>query len=330
MRVMIADERMGTRNRLAAAVEQMRAVSLGACVSNLSEAYHIAESRPPQAVIVAEALARLAEFEVLLMLFKALGIRCVVVSETAAGMARLPPSLIREGVAVTHSDASVEDLRQCLLRVHLGRTAQNAYRKQSDAAMTFQHGRLVLLGASTGGVDALVKVLDAFPPNCPPTLIVQHTSESFSSGLARLLDRNTAATVEEAKDQEPLVPGRVLLAPGKTHHLEVGVAGALRCRLREGPLQAGHRPSVDALFMSAVPVASRVCAAILTGMGRDGAEGMLALHRAGAHTIGQDEKTSLVYGMPRAAYELGGVRDRLPLDSIGRAVLENCSRRSAA
>ncbi|MBL3561835.1 CheB methylesterase domain-containing protein [Rhodovulum sulfidophilum] len=330
MRVMIADERTGTRNRLAAAVEQMRAVSLGACVSNLSEAYHIAESRPPQAVIVAEALARLAEFEVLLMLFKALGIRCVVVSETAAGMARLPPSLIREGVAVTHSEASVEDLRQCLLRVHLGRTAHNASRRQSDSAMSFQHGRLILLGASTGGVDALVKVLEAFPPNCPPTLIVQHTSESFSSGLARLLDRNTAATVEEAQDQEPLVPGRVLLAPGKTHHLEVGVTGALRCRLREGPLQAGHRPSVDALFMSAVPVASRVCAAILTGMGRDGAEGMLALHRAGAHTIGQDEKTSLVYGMPRAAYELGGVRDRLPLDSIGRAVLENCSRRSAA
>ncbi|WP_196774361.1 CheB methylesterase domain-containing protein [Rhodovulum sp. MB263] len=327
---MIADERTETRDRLAAAVEQMRAVSLGACVSNLSETYHVAESRPPQAVIVAEALARLAEFEVLLMLFKALGIRCVIVSETAAGMARLPASLIREGVAVTHNGASVEDLRQCLLRVHLGRTSHDASIRSSDAEMAFQHGRLILLGASTGGVDALVKVLENFPSNCPPTLIVQHTSESFSAGLARLLDRNTAATVEEAQDQEPLVPGRVLLAPGKAHHLEVGASGALRCRLREGPLQSGHRPSVDALFMSAVPVASRVCAAILTGMGRDGAEGMLALHRAGAHTIGQDEKTSLVYGMPRAAYELGGVRNRLPLDSIGRAVLENCSRRSAA
>lgn len=330
MRVMIADTQADRRNRLAAAVETMRAVSLGACVSSLSEAYHSAESRPPQVVIIAEELARLEEFEVILTLFKALNIRSVVLAESAAGLPRLRASLSSPEVAVSHMGATTDELRECLLQVHLGRDARQAPRAHPHNGLSFQNGRIVLIGASTGGVDALIKVLDCFPVNCPPTLIVQHTSGTFSAGLSRLLDRNCAAKVQEAEDRQPLSPGTVLLAPGKRHHLELGPGKGTSCRLREGPLQAGHRPSVDALFLSAVPIAPRITAALLTGMGRDGAEGLLALRKAGAHTIGQDKATSLVYGMPRAAHELGAVSDQLPLDGIGEAILESCSRRSAA
>ena len=330
MRVMIADTRPDIRAQLASAVEQMRAISLGACVSDLSEAYHAAETRPPQAVIAAENLAILPEFEVLLTLLKALNVRCVIVADTPASMKRLRVPTDDPGVAVTHMGVSAEELRQCLFSVHLGREAKTQVTGQVDDGMAFQDGRIILIGASTGGVDALIKVLGSFPANCPPTLIVQHTSGTFSAGLARLLDRNTPASVAEARDRQQLVPGSILLAPGKEHHLELGLGSGLHCRLRNAPPQCGHRPSVDALFRSAVPVASRVSAAILTGMGRDGAEGLLALNRAGAQTIGQDQATSLVYGMPRAAFELGAVSLQLPLDQIGPALLRACTRRSAA
>jgi len=330
MRVMIADTRDDSRNRLAAAVQSMRAVSLGVCVSSLTEAYHAAESRPPQAVIVCEALAKLPEFEVILTLFKALNIRCVVVADSHVSAGRLRSSFEQQGVAVSYAGASPEELRECLLRLHLGRESRQSPRAHPRAGLNFQNGRIILIGASTGGVDALIKVLDCFPADCPPTLIVQHTSGTFSNGLARLLDRNTAATVVEAQDRTRLSAGTVMLAPGKVHHLEIGAGSGLHCRLREGPLVSGHRPSVDALFQSAVHVAPRVTAALLTGMGRDGAEGLLALRRAGAHTIGQDAATSLVYGMPRAAHEIGAVADQLPLDAIGQAILDSCSRRSAA
>ncbi|MRH20051.1 chemotaxis protein CheB [Rhodovulum strictum] len=330
MRVMIADGNEEGRRQLAATVGSMRGISLGTCASDLTETYHAAESRPPQAVLVAENLARLPEFEVMQTLFRALNIRCVLVADTPASGDRLATRAGTTGIRVTHLGASQEELRQCLFAVLLDRPAAAVPREPPVERMTFQPGRLILIGASTGGVDALIRVLSAFPADCPPTLVVQHTSGTFSAGLARLLDRASPARVAEAEDRQPLVPGTVLIAPGKDHHLEIARGNGTHCRLREGPPMSGHRPSVDALFHSAVPVAARVSAAILTGMGRDGAEGMLALHRAGAHTIGQDQASALVYGMPRAAHELGAVREQLPIGRIGQALLQSCVRRSGA
>ncbi|MCO8144115.1 CheB methylesterase domain-containing protein [Rhodovulum tesquicola] len=326
---MIADGNEEGRRRLASAVGTMRGVSLGICASDLSETYHAAESRPPQAVLVAENLARLPEFEVMQTLFRALNIRCILVADTPVSAERLAARAGTSGLRMTHQGASQDELRQCLFEVLLDRPAV-APREPVAERMAFQSGRLILIGASTGGVDALIRVLSGFPADCPPTLVVQHTSGTFSAGLARLLDRASPARVLEAEDRQPLVPGTVLLAPGKDHHLEIARGNGSHCRLREGPPVSGHRPSVDALFHSAVPVAARVSAAILTGMGRDGAEGMLALRRAGAHTIGQDQASALVYGMPRAAHELGAVCEQLPIGRIGQALLKSCARRSAA
>ncbi len=187
--------------------------------------------------------------------------------------------------------------------------------------------KVVAIGSSTGGVEALVSLLETYPANCPPTVITQHMPASFTRSFADRLDRLSAAHVSEAVDGAKLEPGRVYVAPGGARHLEL-VSGAqgLRCRLRETDPVNGHRPSVDVLFNSVAQAAgARAVGVILTGMGKDGAQGMLAMRNAGARTIGQDESSCVVYGMPRAAFELKAVERQLPMSKIGRAILELCS-----
>ncbi|MDR3511499.1 MAG: chemotaxis response regulator protein-glutamate methylesterase [Caulobacteraceae bacterium] len=189
-------------------------------------------------------------------------------------------------------------------------------------------GDLVAIGSSTGGVEALLTVLEHFPETCPPTVITQHMPASFTRSFAARLDRACAAQVVEAYDGAPIEPGRVYLAPGGVAHLEVVRAGGLRCRLREGDPVNGHRPSVDALFASVADAVGRAAAgAILTGMGRDGAEGLKAMRQAGAHTVGQDEASSVVYGMPKAAFEIGAVERQAPIGEVGPILLSLCEKK---
>lgn len=188
-------------------------------------------------------------------------------------------------------------------------------------------GRIVAIGSSTGGVEALLTVLSAFPANCPPTVIVQHMPGAFTGSFAERLNRSCAATVGEAHDGALLEPGHVWLAPGGDRHLEVAGAGRPRCRLVEEPPVNGHRPSVDVLFESVVKLAGKAAlGVILTGMGRDGAQGLLSMRRAGAVTIGQNEASSVVYGMPRVAHEIGAVETQLPLERIGAEIVGRCNR----
>lgn len=184
-------------------------------------------------------------------------------------------------------------------------------------------GRVVAIGSSTGGVEALISVLSTFPANCPPTVITQHMPATFTKSFAARLDRLCAPNVREATDGAVLAAGQIYLAPGSaTHHLTVTGAGTLRCRLREKPPVNGHCPSVDVLFNSVAKAAPNACVGvILTGMGRDGASGLLQMRKAGADTIGQDAESSLVYGMPKTAFEAGGVQRQLPLRRIGREIL---------
>jgi two-component system chemotaxis response regulator CheB len=207
------------------------------------------------------------------------------------------------------------------------RPASNGEAKSQDKRRPFvatyePDGRLLVIGSSTGGVEALSELISSLPENCPPTAIVQHMPPDFTASLAARLDRLNAPKVVEAFDGAALEPGCVYIAPGGTKHLEVQDNNGLRCRLRAGPPVSGHSPSVDVLFTSAAQVAkTNAIGVILTGMGRDGAQGLLAMREAGARTIGQDEATSLIYGMPRAAFEVGAVERQLPLDRIANAVL---------
>lgn len=188
------------------------------------------------------------------------------------------------------------------------------------------NGRIVAIGASTGGVDALLSVLSAFPANCPPTMVVQHMPISFTRSFAQRLDQNCAAKVREACDGAPLESGLIYIAPGGLAHLEVSGSQRPACRLTPGDPQSGHRPSVDVLFGSVAAFGVCAVGVILTGMGRDGAAGLLQMREAGAVTIGQDAGSSLVYGMPRAASEAGAVGRELPLEKIPAAILAACDK----
>ncbi len=184
------------------------------------------------------------------------------------------------------------------------------------------NGKVVAIGSSTGGVEALTAVLQGFPANCAPVVITQHMPGTFTKSFAERLNRLCDATVTEAYDGAPLTPGKIYVAPGGAAHLEVVGSDALRCRLRMGEPVSGHCPSVDVLFRSVAKAAGLgALGVILTGMGRDGADGLLTMRQAGARTIGQDAATSLIYGMPRTAFEAGGVEKQLPLKRIGAEIL---------
>jgi two-component system, chemotaxis family, protein-glutamate methylesterase/glutaminase len=190
--------------------------------------------------------------------------------------------------------------------------------------------KLIAIGASTGGVEALKAVLMLFPEDVPPIVIAQHMPERFTAAFARRLDSECRMRVHEAAHDQPIERGNAYIAPGG-HHLEVARRGSgLVCALNDGPLVSGHRPSVDALFHSvARVVAPRAVGAILTGMGRDGANGLLAMRRAGCITLGQDEGTALIYGMPRVAFEIGAVESQHGLFDISEAILNACAGKHA-
>lgn len=185
--------------------------------------------------------------------------------------------------------------------------------------------RIIALGASTGGTDALESVLKEFPEDCPPIVIVQHMPPVFTKMYAERLDKSCRMHVIEASDGDRLKQGLCIIAAGDKHmRLKKDVNGYyVSCA--EGPKVSGHCPSVDVLFESVAEAAGKdAVAAILTGMGADGAKGMKKLHDSGAYTIGQDKDSCVVYGMPMEAYNLGAVDEQLPLDRIGQALLYHC------
>ncbi len=183
--------------------------------------------------------------------------------------------------------------------------------------------RLILLGASTGGTEALREVLTKLPGDLPGIAIVQHIPAHFSRTFAERLNATCAFEVREAIDGDILVPGLALIAPGNYHMMLQWVTNTYRVRLSQGPMVWHQRPAVDLLFKSAVDlVGHRAIAGILTGMGKDGAEGLLRLREAGAMTFSQDEATSVVYGMPRVAWECGGSQVQLPLEQIAEHIVK--------
>ncbi|WP_108260832.1 protein-glutamate methylesterase/protein-glutamine glutaminase [Mangrovicoccus ximenensis] len=199
--------------------------------------------------------------------------------------------------------------------------------QDAGAGNTFSNrNRIVLIGSSTGGVDALEQVVGGFPANCPPTLITQHMPAEFLKSFTARLNTMAAPEVRLASDGAPLREGVVYVAPGGPHHLAIDARAGPCCRLDPQDKVSGHRPSVDVLYASAVPLAKRVVAAILTGMGSDGAKGMLELRRGGARTLAQDEDSCTVFGMPRVALENGGAERAVPLRRIAPAILDLCTQ----
>jgi len=186
--------------------------------------------------------------------------------------------------------------------------------------------KIIAIGASTGGTEAIKELLVKMPATAPGIVISQHIPAAFSAPFARRMDGCSAMTVYEAKDGQKILPGHVYIAPG-SHHLLVERSGARYvCRLNDGPPVNRHKPSVDVMFRSVCQnVGPNAVGAILTGMGDDGARGLKEMQEVGAATIAQDEKSSVVWGMPGEAVKHGGVDHILSLDKISAKLLELCS-----
>jgi len=183
---------------------------------------------------------------------------------------------------------------------------------------------LIVVGSSTGGVEALTQLFTKFPADCPPTVVTQHMPAEFTKSLAARLNTMCAPTITEAENNRPLERGHIYIAPGGIGHTTISGTVNLRMQIEQGEQVSGHMPAVNRLFESAAGTKRKsISAALLTGMGADGAQGLLKLKSVGAKTIAQDEDTCLVYGMPAAAVKLGAAKHVLPLTKIANALIND-------
>jgi two-component system chemotaxis response regulator CheB len=269
----------------------------------------IMKLRPTPVIIVSSSTQKGAETTA-----RALALGAVDCYAKAEGTGGLPTNddgrlagLIREAAQVRYRPAT-PGTRSSPNRSHLGRAS------------------LIAIGSSTGGVEALQTLLRDFPEDCPPTLIVQHLNPKFSQAVTERLDAGCRAKVMLAESDMPLRRGTVYFAPGGDRHLLIYGEGNLFTKLRGEGLISGHCPSVDALFLSVARSAAKGAVGILlTGMGSDGAQGLLAMAQAGAMTIAQDEATCTVFGMPRSAIALGAAQIVAPIHKIADYALEKAA-----
>ncbi len=286
-------------------------------VRSLTEAYHLTEHHIPKYLFVDAKLARAQEFELLASLASLLDVPTALLQREGGNLPtldtqQLPQIDVSEMMSLIVNRQPDQFSRQKTPLPAPSPTNENEY---------YDEQKIILIGASTGGIDALIRVLMHWTKSAPPTLIVQHTGSGHIPSLVRLLGHATPPTVQVAVNGSTLQRGHVYLASGEGKHL--GIAGRNNPKIKSiaAPPVSGHIPSVDILFGSGVPFGDRIVAALLTGMGKDGAHELKSLRHAGAHTIGQDKATSVVYGMPGYAMKIGAVCEELPLDSIGPALL---------
>ncbi|MDR3460044.1 MAG: chemotaxis response regulator protein-glutamate methylesterase [Verrucomicrobiae bacterium] len=217
---------------------------------------------------------------------------------------------------------------EAVLNVAPKLTADAMLAKPTSQAMIETTEKIVAVGASTGGTEALRVFLQAMPADAPGIIIVQHMPEKFTASFAGRLNDLCAVGVKEAADGDPVLRGQALIAPGNRHLLLKRSGARYYVEVKDGPLVSRHRPSVDVLFRSTARYAgANAVGVIMTGMGDDGARGMLEMHQAGAPTIAQDEATCIVFGMPAEAIKLGGVSRICPLGQIAPEVVRLCSHR---
>jgi two-component system chemotaxis response regulator CheB len=193
--------------------------------------------------------------------------------------------------------------------------------KPGSAAMARTTEKIICIGASTGGTESLKEVIEALPLDCPGIVVVQHMPELFTASFAKRLDSIAKVSVKEAQDGDPVLRGHVLIAPGNRHTMLQRSGARYKVSVQDGPLVSRHRPSVDVLFRSAAKFAgANALGIIMTGMGDDGAKGLLEMRQAGARTVAQNEETCVVFGMPKEAIALGAAERIVPLDQLAMEI----------
>lgn len=334
-RVLIVDDSAAMRAMLSRILSQDPALEVIGCAAEPGEARAMIRALNPDVLTLDVEMPGMDGLTFLERIMRLRPMPVVMCSTLTARGAGVTIEALRLGAVdcVAKPSAAAGDLAAAAET--LCRTVREAARSKARAVGdlptaappvtgTLRRDMVILVGASTGGVEALFTFLGALPATAPPVVVVQHMPAGYTEGFAERLDKAVAPTVRHGRDGLPLGCGEVIIAPAGPCHSELAGTAELRLRVRPGAPEGGHRPAVERLFASAVPLGARAVGVLLTGMGRDGAEGLLALRQAGAATFAQSADSCVVYGMPRAAVELGAAGEIVPLHRMAEAVLRAC------
>jgi two-component system chemotaxis response regulator CheB len=331
MRVLIVDDSRLMRCVLTSVIEAMSGFQVLGVATSAEEAERTIDATRPDVIVLDVHLPGMDGFTFLSRLRQRHRMPVVLISsqgfaEIARARGGLPDEAFSfiekpDGLRRTLDDFRRE-LGTLLTGLAVGRIARAAAEPVSAPTRAGSRYRLIAVGASTGGVDAVTELLSSLQEPLPPVLITLHMPAMYTFRFAQRLATVTGHAVGEARDREALGPGQVRVAPGGLHLRVENRGGTPVTLLADDPPVSGHKPSVDALFHSAAESFGRAAiGVILTGMGRDGAGGLLAMRRAGAATFGQASESCIVYGMPKAAMEIGAVGQELPLKALGSGIM---------
>jgi len=335
-RVLIVDDSALVRRVLSREIEKDPSFEIAGLAPDPYVARDIIAKEKPDVMILDIEMPRMDGITFLRKMMQSVPIPTIIVSSLAQQGSQLAIEAMRCGavdVVTKPCEAySIEEVIPDLIRkiksaalVNVRKMQQqagaSAYAKITSFAATTN--KILVIGSSTGGTVALERILPTFPVNCPGTLIVQHIPAGFSRSLAERLNTTCDARIKEAENGDSVVPGQVLIAPGGYHMWLKRDGGRYEVKVGGGDPVHYQRPAVEHLFNSTAEQAGKSAVGILlTGMGADGAEGLLKMRNAGAHTIAQDEATSVVWGMPGAAVKINAAEFVLPLDKIVPKALE--------
>jgi len=336
IRVLIVDDSATARAVLREILESDPAIEVVATASDAYVARDKIVELKPDVVCLDVEMPRMDGITFLKRLMHYMPVPVVMVSSLTQNGARTTLEALEAGavdfVGKPHSHIydGVETMREELLskikmasRVRVRQRALESIQQANTTSLAETTNKILAIGASTGGTEALKDVLMGLPRNAPGTIIVQHMPSNFTGPFAERLNGLCAMEVREARNGDSITPGVALIAPGD-YHMVVRRSGArYYVEIGSGEKVSGLRPSADVLFNSVAKIAgANAIGVILTGMGGDGARGLLAMRNAGSRTIGQDEASCIVYGMPKVAYDIGAVERQLPLQNIAKGILE--------
>ncbi|DAB39257.1 MAG TPA: chemotaxis response regulator protein-glutamate methylesterase [Sulfuricurvum kujiense] len=336
IRVLIVDDSATARAVLREILESDPSIEVVATASDAFVARDKIVELKPDVVCLDVEMPRMDGITFLKRLMHYMPIPVIMVSSLTQNGARTTLEALEAGavdfVGKPHSHIydGVETMREELLakikvasRVRVRQRSLESIQQANTTSLAETTNKILAIGASTGGTEALKDVLMGLPRNAPGTIIVQHMPSNFTGPFAERLNGLCAMEVREAKNGDSITPGVALIAPGDYHMVLRRSGARYYVEIGSGDKVSGHRPSADVLFNSVAKIAgANAIGVILTGMGGDGARGLLAMRNAGSRTIGQDEASCVVYGMPKVAYDLGAVEKQLPLQSVAKEILE--------